>query len=628
MSKYRNPFKLRFSERIESEIRFLKLFSPEVIDSLIELYKEEKLWQNIVFIHSSPGAGKTSLLRVFEPKSLNVLLNSKSAPEYKPLYNALKAIKVIEDDSISVLGIGLSCTRNYQLLEELNTSNAQKIRLFFSLLNSRIIQATLRAICDLNGLNISKHLDQITFDYENNNNHFRSLKTPCSGNDLYEWACNIERKIYSVIDSFMPDESIVIEGHDELFSVEVLNPETIRINDAPVCKRFLFMFDDAHKLTKTQRDNFKNYLVEKRGNVNIWIAERIEALDKEIQIGSKEERDFVILNLENFWRKEQKGFSKVLGTISDKRASESTENIASFKEFLSENLNEEKVNNILIRASKVISEEHQEISTYTNKFDSWISYSQKAEMSIYDRCVLLKEISILINRDNNKRQLALGFPFEVGELNEKRKGEIKRTAKLFLAMEYKLPYYFGYDILVKVASNNIEQYLSYASVFFEEMISKKLKDKEIVLTDENQHLIFKRESKAKWKKIEAEIPFGREIKKFLVELGDFCRKQTFQPNAPYAPGVTGFAIRESNIGSMFTRDSWVNDEKYAKLVNVISTAVAYNLLERVVIAQGKKGQLWNVFYLNRRICIHFNLPLSYGGWRHIKSSIVLNWILK
>ncbi|HQS52414.1 MAG TPA: hypothetical protein PLN99_10990, partial [Daejeonella sp.] len=60
-------------------------------------------------------------------------------------------------------------------------------------------------------------------------------------------------------------------------------------------------------------------------------------------------------------------------------------------------------------------------------------------------------------------------------------------------------------------------------------------------------------------------------------------------------------------------------------INVISTCVAFNLLEIKEVNQGEKGQKWQVYYLNRWLCVKFNLPFSYGGWRHKNTDELLKW---
>ncbi len=49
-NKLRNPFLMRASEKIESDINFLRLFSPVVLDDLIEKNNNDELWKNVVFI--------------------------------------------------------------------------------------------------------------------------------------------------------------------------------------------------------------------------------------------------------------------------------------------------------------------------------------------------------------------------------------------------------------------------------------------------------------------------------------------------------------------------------------------------------------------------------------------------
>jgi hypothetical protein len=63
------------------------------------------------------------------------------------------------------------------------------------------------------------------------------------------------------------------------------------------------------------------------------------------------------------------------------------------------------------------------------------------------------------------------------------------------------------------------------------------------------------------------------------------------------------------------------------LSQVIGTCIAHNLLE-VNLNQKCKGQYWMVMYLNRMLCMHFNLPLQYGGWRERRLPELQTWIEK
>lgn len=626
-NKLRNPFKIRASEKIDSEAGFLRLFSPLVLESLFDKYQSGKLWDNVLYIHSSPGAGKSSLIRVFEPATLKILINGKSSTDYRELFNSLKRIEVISQDKIEVLGVSMQCTRNYEILEELNISLAQKTRFFFSLLNSRITIATLRSACVMVNRKFPEDLHELKFNYNNSDNYFKSLKLPCNGKDLYEWASSIERNIYKAIDSFLPLEDNEIEGHDELFSLITLTPENITYNDNSICNKILFVLDDAHKLSSDQRKRLKKYLAEKRGSFSIWISERLEALEAIENLGSSLERDYNEINLEDFWRRYPGKFEKIVRNISEKRANISTEDVSSFQNYLSDNFNEERSKEELKKYSSSKIKSFKEISKYTNKFDEWIEYVSRQDIGEYERALSISEVEILINRNIGKQQLSFEFPLTVDELKHKNSSDVGAAANLFLSSQMQLPYYFGFGLLAKSSSSNIEQFLAFSGGLFEEMISKKISGEELVLEDSEQHKVLKDIVTQKWKELRRIVPFQEHVLKFLTSLGEFSKKETYKPNAPYSPGVNGFAIKPLKELKLINNiEIWTDDIAYESLINVLSTCVAFNLLEIQTTNQGKKDQSWDVYYLNRWLCILFDLPLSYGGWRHKSPDELTKWL--
>ncbi len=627
-NKLRNPFKIRASEKIDSDDGFLQLFSPLVLESLSEKFLAGKLWNDVLYIHSSPGAGKSSLIRIFEPSCLKILLNSKSAPDYIEIFSLLKKIDAVSNDAIEVLGVTIPCTRNYEILEELNITERQQIRLFFSLLNARFILSTLRNVCVFLNRKFPDDLTEIEFRYDNSDNFFKSIEVPCTGKELYNWASKVERNIYKAIDSFLPVEDMNVEGHDELFSIITLTPENILYNGKKICNKILFMLDDAHKLSVLQRKYLKKYLAEKRGNFSIWVSERLEALDAIENIGSYLERDYNEIDLENFWRKYPGKFDRILRNISDKRANISTEDISSFQNYLSNNLNEERYKEILSQYidKKIIS--FNDISKYSNKFDEWIQYAQSFTGSEYQKALLLSEMEIIIHRNLGKQQLSFEFPLTTEEFNIKVSSDVTSAALLFLSKEINLPYYFGFSSLVKSSSSNIEQFLSFSGTLFEEMLSKKISGETVSIDDMEQDKLLKGITQQKWKELRRIIPYAEQTMNFLSSFGEFAKKETYKHNAPYSPGVNGFAIKPVVENRLIHEPVWTENEIYDPLINVLSACVAYNLLEIHTTNQGKKGQIWHVYYFNRWLCIYFDLPLTYGGWRHKSPNDLTKWLKK
>jgi hypothetical protein len=198
------------------------------------------------------------------------------------------------------------------------------------------------------------------------------------------------------------------------------------------------------------------------------------------------------------------------------------------------------------------------------------------------------------------------------------------SSKLFLANSVNLPYYFGFKNLVKLSSNNIEQFLSFSADMFEEMLSNNLLGYKVNVETNEQEKILAKAVDAKWNELSKILPYANIVLNFLSKLGESCKSDTYKPNAPYAQGVTGFAIKESP--NMFDKGlNWFEMEHYQSLINVISTCVAFNLLEVKQIIQGEKDNKNDVYYLNRWLCLKFNLPFSYGGWRHKQTDELLKW---
>jgi hypothetical protein len=72
---------MQTSEQIELDVDFLHLFSYEALD----LLSKEDLWNRVHIFQSTPGGGKTSLLRLFTPGALLTLLAHRGAEEFKEL---------------------------------------------------------------------------------------------------------------------------------------------------------------------------------------------------------------------------------------------------------------------------------------------------------------------------------------------------------------------------------------------------------------------------------------------------------------------------------------------------------------------------------------------------------------
>jgi len=623
----RNPFKLRASEKIESDSTFLRIYSPGILEDLAEKHREQKLWNNVLFIRSSPGAGKSSLLRIFDPVTLVTLFNNKSNPSLKDLRENLKKMEVMDNNDIRLLGICLHCNRNYEILEDLPIDDIKKKRFFFALINARIVLATLRGVLSLRGLRFPSDLANIVIDYSTPSSDTLGLSFPCDGRRLYDWAENIESRVYKALDSFLPIDQIQPEGHNELFAFSLISNSKISINGAEIGMRVLFMFDDTHKLSVEQRDFLIRYILEKRTNFNIWIAERLEALTNDENLKSYQNRDYDEINLEAIWQKKDSKFKNIVSNIANRRAQISTEDVPEFDQNLADSLNESVFKGDFQYAFEVIMGRIEQYSNQTRKFGDWVKYCKEQDLSPLERAMLARSTEILVHKNLNQPQTTFDLELSVKELQTGITSIVQNAAEYFLAQEFKLPYYFGFERVVQLSSYNIDQFLQFSSELYEGMLSNRLAVRSNVITAEEQHKIIRRVVNEKWNELGRLIPFPEQVKRFLQKFFDFAYKETHRPTIPYAPGVTGFALKEPVELKLLDNGHWLDDAVYKPLVNVLSTCVSFNILEKREISQGKKGSdTTTVFYLNRWICVRFNLPLGYGGWRHLKPGELIKWI--
>ncbi len=605
MNKLRNPFRMRASEKIESDANFLRIYSPLSLDIFLPYQKESRLWEYVTYIHSSPGGGKTSLMRIFEPSVLNAIFNSKSS--YSEISSRLKQLDVI-NERVNVLGVYLLCSRTFQLLEDVNLQPIHRNRLFFSLLNSRLILTTLKNILILKGKRFPEGLEEIIYKFQDTHNNFIGLKLPCTGRELYDWAAKYEETIFTALDSLIPIRQTIIPGHNGLFAFSAMQPEFFTINNAPICDRFLFMLDDAHKLSTEQRNAIKSELIESRGRFTLFISERIEALNTSSNIDyvNRNERDFQYINLEDFFRLGKgKKVDLLLTSVGEKRAELSSDNVSTFKGNLSDILNEERYKDHYIKSINNSLHYFSHVTTLVTRFNEWFEYAESLskDYNYKEYAIILKQIEIMVYR--NLRNSQLDFPLSIEELNSKI-DTVKKAAEYFISRDYGIPYYYSFNSVVKISSYNIEQFLAFSSYLFERMLSNNLLGNTTLLSPEEQEKIITGIVKKRWEDLHNSIPYSSLIMTFLSNLGVYFFQENKQLNAPYNAGVNGFGIIDQN---------WYRKDTYESLVNIISTCVVYNLLEVVPTSQGAKGQLWNVYYLNRWLCVYFKLPLEYGNWR-------------
>jgi hypothetical protein len=636
MKEPRNPFLLRASEQTESDDTFVRWFSPRVLEILEE--SKESLWNKLRIFRSAPGGGKTSLMRLFTPNSLLTLYGLRDrSSNSRELFQRLKQLGVVDESGLKLLGIFLDCARgNLANLDELELEPAKQNRLLLSLLNARIVLAALRGALEIKGLRYpeTSALEKLEIlslpDIPS-----MSIQLPSSGQMLYEWAYDIERKVCDALDSLITPKD-TLPGHDSLIALEIIRSAQIIYNGKPIAERVVLMLDNFHSLTQKQRRFLLQKVVESRIPVGIWIAERLVALDVDelLSDGAILGRDHEgIINLETFWRGGNKRFEGLVKNIADCRVTETANiKIEYFDLCLQNSLETKKWQEKFIEGSQVVSGRIRNRVSGKSDYDEWIrvteteSYNSNPQQS----AIAWRTLEILIERQERKpRQLTLfDSPIEADELEKRNSSSVREAAELFFCQEFNIPYYYGISRLATMASSNIEQFLWLAGNLFEESLSAAFLKQRTEIPPDRQQQILKRSVKERWDSLPQDVQYGRDVRNFLEAIGEFSKLQTNRPNAPYVPGITGIAITMSDRNKLQDAKQLDKDPGLAKLSRVIKTCVANNLLHAALDRkQGQKGEERKMLlYLNRMLCIHFDLPLGYGGWNKQSLPELVIWL--
>jgi hypothetical protein len=625
MREPRNPFRLRSSENIEVDATFVRLFAPGVLDLL---KGDERLSTRI--IRSAAGGGKTSLLRLFTPGPLLQLHAHRAQEEYVDLFGRMQDLGAVSDDGPRLLGILLSCDRNYVALADMDLERAREQRLLLALLDARLILAVLREALALRRLDIQENLNRLTVTSPNGSEDFNGLELPCSGKAIYEWARRREDEICGAIDSF-DTEDFTASGSDSLSSLLMLRPGSILFDGAPVAERMLIMLDDVHKLTTLQRESLVATILNARSSTPVWVAERLEALgtDELLASGMTEGRDYEeVLLLEDYWRRHTKQFERLVFNIADRRAQASSfVDNTTFGSCLQDALDGTEWQPVFEQALKEVSARVREKAGGKALFNDWISARETVEGTPRERATAWRALEILIERELRKKQSTFDFSVAVEDLEHKDDSSLNAAAELFLCREYKLPYYFGAATLAKLATSNIEQFLWLAGDEFEEVVSAAIVSPSHVadLAPARQEAIIKRAAKSLWEEIPRRAANGRAVRRFLEAIGTFSRWYTFQPSAPNDPGVNGIAISMTDRDKLLSETYLARNPDHATLADIIASALAHNLID-ADLDYKVKGDRWMVLNLNRLLCVTYELPLNYGKFKEKSLPELVKWL--
>ena len=623
-----NPFYKRASEHTTTNQEFVHLFSPERLKCLTLDHFQPK----IVSLRTPPGSGKTSLLRIFTPAPLKALISGRMQEDLRETYLILSELGIVDTNGPKWVGVSLSCASGYADLPP-TLSPEMADGAFRALLNCRIIIRTLRAVMELLEKSDVQVLTHLQLSYIDTWTEDKDIPKSSTSIELYNWAAQTERKIYAELDSIGPTSPAQKEEHKTFEAVKWLSSVNFYYKDKKLGYKPILLLDDVHKLRSSQRNLLNDELMLMRAALPIWLAERTIALSPQelLSQGAKEGRDYLPLHFdrghEKTGAKNTRHFSDFVKSVVDRRLRGDTVVRGSFESCLAIDLGGPEYTERLNQIVTEIQSKLLNMQDDPTRYEEWIASVNAGDyITPLDRAIAWQEIEILIFRDQRKQQQTLDFgPLDTTELDNRNSSNVKAAAERFLTKNYRLPYYYGMSKLSALATNNIEEFLGMAAQLYDRLSAKYTLRLATQISPEDQQRILKQHANKRLQSIRKSHTHGEHAHTLLFAIGEFCNERTMEPNAPYAPGVTGVAITRQDLISLRKAGGPRKNDPFNLLAHVITECIAENLLElRMDVKQG--GHVWCVFYLNRLVAVNFDLPLQYGGWKPTSLKQLNKWM--
>lgn len=626
----RNPFLLRASEDAGGDELFVRLFHPDVL----RILETADLEGGAVIFRSAPGGGKSSLLRVFTPGVLRLVWQLRRQQDVRDLHLRLSELRAIGDKGPQLLGILHSCSRGYATLEDLDLSEGRGRACFFALLNARLLLAFIRGAAETFGVDHPTGLQRLQLLVGEVPETLRGLSTGrvLDLRHIQEWSSGIERTIYESLDSLSPINEGRLVGHTTLAVLDLLAGAKLLLDGQEVALRILVMLDDVHQLGASQRRSLLEESVLIRKPVAIWLSERSEVLkfDELVGQGAMRGRDYRrVLDLEDYWRTAQGAakFERFVLGVADRRIHEGPSiGVQSFSGCIVEEPEHYEYEAQMAAAAHELERRVTGRFGSLSRYESWLSAAATASGNSEARALSWRTTEILIERDVRRSQHSFDFALSESELLERSSSGLVSAGRLFIAKEFDLPYYYGSRRLAAAASANIHQFLRTASQIYEEVVAATIVKRPPALSPYRQDELLRKIAAAEWQHLPERLPRGHTVRGFIDALCRFCVEETYQPTAPYSPGVTGIAISMADRDKLLALPSRAGtDHDLHDLTSVLATAISANLLE-VILDYRCKGRNWMLLYLNRELCVHYFLPLQRGGWRERTLKELAEWM--
>lgn len=622
MTPFHNPFRSRASEQERDTLVFLRRVGAGVIDLL-----PDSIWDRPLIIRSASGGGKTTLLRMFESKSVETAVRFRD--DLTKIAQRLARVGAIESGAPATLGVRLNLSHGYRTVATCGAPPEIADRLFLRLLDARIATAVVRAALERHGAGFPG--EAMRFEIELADDDRAALAAErlggTNGSAIVRASLKAEEEIAGLLDSLQPVDWIsATTGHSEMYVLRMLSDAVLRVDGVPMARLHL-MFDDGHALTDGQRAAVLTSLMDRELGLARWFAERLSALDAtEVLEDETSGRDYELLELERAARSQAgvggRQFERLLHEVGNLRAAWHLEQYTHGQREFFQYLDAPNVVSELtvdkIRASVLTRAGNDEL------YRKWIDEADIGPA--HKRAVNLRAAEIVIERHARRPQPEMFGSINSPTFAELARSDVREAARLFVAKDHSLPYYSGVDIVARISSENVEQFLRVCGDLFEFMLGKVILGDPADIGAIEQDRIIRSTSDQFWRDLPDRVPRYGDVMTLVNRIARISQQETNRPTAPYAPGVNGIALSMDDRAVLLDPEARAGIPGADRLFETLAAAIARNVLIPEVNYAVKRTRVM-LLYLNRLLCPRLNLPVHRGSFRERDLVEVSSWLI-
>ena len=631
-----NLFEKRATEFFQHDESLIAAVTPAPLSIYLKPNAGE-LFDRLVMISGTPGSGKTTVARLIRYGTVESLLRHRDQALQRPTQVALAGCGFLKSGRQTKVAAHISLDEAERDYWELPYDEALKDGLLRSMLQARSCIAWIKSLVQ-NGQDIE--VLEILMD-EESPAAIQAIGGPSAAGILRR-AEEVEQAIYDVTAALIApsEDKLPTEAVDAYRPFDVIQAIRVGGHSGTLELQPLIVFDDAHVLHPNQFAALERWLINRHMNIARWIMTRIDALSAERALHGTLDRvtedlaraskareiteiRFQAAGSENR-REGRTEFKKMARDMSSRyfRLMPVFQN-RGFKDldgFLSveyPRLSKRKSEQLKAKVAQTESDLGIGSAVLQQLRADVNNYAVGARQDRVDDDLRDAMYQVLLSR-YAKRNRARDM-FDPEEEDQQRvpaaNADVEKGARIHLLHEYQLPYYFGFDAVCDIGSENAELFLQIAARLVDQVQTRLIRNRQATLTPSEQNRLLREQASSivgSWN-----FPESNAVKSLVNEIGRLCLARTLEKNAPLGAGANAVGIPQEEFAQITARNPY-----FAK---VLQYAVAYKAVD-LVFDYNVKHRHWCLFELGGAAIAHFGLPLYRGGFVEAKLSDLIRTV--